>query len=183
MSYSINAALDLGMNVQESADATTSPSSTSGGQGATRIFDAFNTLLQYTAGTYPPVSGRVVDLHTVLASSPTDLDLTAIPSAADVSKAVDLTGLKVVAGVLWAPKDNAGGIEISLPMADGYELFGGADDVVTLLPGQRLVFGLDGEQDDAFANPNVAVSGTHKLITLTGTPTTDELYGLLLFGT
>lgn len=181
MSYALSAVLDLGMNAQEAADSDTSPSS-SEGQAAARIFDALNTTLRYTDETYPPISGRVVDLYTVIASSPLDLDLTAIPTAADISEVVDLTGLKLVAGVLWAPKDNVGSIRISCP-ANGYELFGAAGDAITLLPGQRFSYGLDGESDTDFTNPNVAVAAAHKLIHLVGTPTTDVLKGLLLFGT
>lgn len=180
MSYTITAALALGMSAQEAAGAATSPSSST--QGASRIFDALNKLLQYNSASYPPVSGRIPDLYTVLSASPTDLDLTAIPTAADIAKTTDLTGFKLVGGSLWAPKANAASIVVSCP-ANGYPLFGSSSDRITLLAGKRYTWGLDGELDSAFTNPNVAVDATHKLIRLSGTAGTDKLYGILLFGT
>ncbi len=182
MTISVAASLNLALVAKEITDTATSPSSTSGGQGATRIYDALAKLLNYDSASYPPVNGRVADLYTVMASSPIDIDLTAIQSSADISKTVDLTGKKLVAGALWAPKANTAGIVISCP-ANGYELFGSASDRVTLLPGKRLCWGLDGELASGYANPEVAVSGTHKLIRLTDATVTDKLYGLLLFGT
>lgn len=179
MSYTITANLNLSLNAVEAADTTTSPSS--GTQGAQRIFDALAKSLNFGAATYPPVNFRVVDLYTLLAGATADLDLTAIPTAADLTKTVDLTGKKVVAGAFWAPKANAATIRIAAGAATPYHLFGTATDGWTLPRGKRFAFGLDGELDTAFTNGNQAVAAANKLIRLTGTAG-DKLYGVLLFG-
>ena len=184
MSYVLSGALNLGLTGVSNADTTTSPGSTSGGQGSQRIFDALNKLLIYGAATYPPINGRIVDLYTLISATPIDYDLTAAQTAEDIAKTVDMTGKKVVAFGLWAPKANVNNIVVSCP-ANGYELFGAAADRVTLQPGDRYCFGIDGELSSTFVNPKIAVSGTHKLIRIAGTvgAGADKLYGLALFGT
>jgi hypothetical protein len=184
MSYSISGNLSLGLNANSVADTTTSPSSVSAGQGATRIFDALNKLLIYGPATYPPVNGRIIDFYTLISSTPISYDLTAALTAEDITKTVDMTGKKVVAFALWAPKANVNNIVITCP-ANGYELFGAAADRVTLQPGDRYCFGIDGELASTFVNPKFAVAATHKLISIAGTvgAGADKLYGLGLFGT
>lgn len=182
MAHTLTASVNLGLVAQETADATTSPSSGGTGQGAKRIFDYLNKLLQFGAGTYPPINTRVIDIYTVLSGTTADIDLTAVPVAADLTKTVDLTGKKIVAMAFWVPKANTGAtLRIAAGAATPYHIFGTSTDGITLAKGFRGVLALDGELDSAFSLATQAVAAGNKLIRITGT-SGDKLYGILLFG-
>lgn len=179
MSYTLSASVQARLDVTESADATTSPAS-GGTQGNARQFAEFSKNYALGASTYPPISGRVIDFSRTLAAADEDVDLTAAKTAADVAETVDMTGKKLVALILWAPKSNAGTIKLHQSGANDYSFNGGED--IVLQKGERLVKFLDGEGDSAYANPYAAVAAGAKIIRVSGT-VGDKLWAMAVMGT
>lgn len=178
MSYSHEATINLGLAVTEKADSTTSPGSSAVGQ--TRVFDGQSAVLSLNATSKPPISGRTVEFSVTLAGASQDLDLTAIPTSADVAVVFNATGLKLVSLILHAPKSNAGNVGINGAVLNGYPILGAVALVLT--KGLRLALGMDGESDAAYVNPNQAVDATHKIVQITGAAGY-VLRGRAVFGT
>lgn len=98
--------------------------------------DGFDRQVQLTQNTTPAVT-KVAYFDQALSGGAATIDLTALPHLGDV---VDGTGLNVRAFRLYNPGTNP--VTISKGASNGYEIFGGADGEVTVLPGHAVQFGV-----------------------------------------
>lgn len=110
----------------------------------------------YSSASTPPVSKVGYDKLTLSGGTDT-IDLTAVPN--QVEGAQDLTGVKIVCGILKAPSTNTGNVTIAKGASNGYELNG--THSIELKPGETLCFDKVDELTDVAAGAkNLDVSGT-----------------------
>lgn len=163
-------------NVTEVPDSSTSPDSSAA--GLSRMFDQLNKQVILQTGGSISLVANVVSLSRTLAAVDEDVDLTAAPLARALGLSTDMTGKKLVAIALFAPKANVGNITIKPhPTTNAYPLFIGSTEQRTLAPGRTIP---DFPTSESDAVPTIAVDGTHKVIRISGT-IGDVLSGLLLF--
>ncbi len=138
MAIELFASISQRLDVQERANAATSPASDE--VGLARVYDQYSTEIALTgeSSSFPQIGGAVVDLsHTLSGGTTKDFDLTAAPTAANTAVTVDKTGKKVVGLILRFAIDNAAaGVTFGEQGANGYELFGTA--VPRFYPGTNL---------------------------------------------
>lgn len=136
---SVRAIASAGLDVTETLAAASSPASSVDGVSNTRRYNAYNQLNKTLQSSTTPVADTVVDMSFTLAGASTTIDLTAVPSAADVDVDVDLTGKKLVALLISADADNAaGGVTMESGAANGYDFLGDAAYGLTLYPGMTV---------------------------------------------
>lgn len=160
----------------EVADATTSPAAAS--NGSTRVFDGGGGMNgNYTGSGTPALSGRVIDISRTMAATDEDIDLTAAPLGADITKTVDLTGKKLIGYMLKAAAANGGNIVVKPhPTTNAYQAFITTDQGRTLEPGRHMQ-SMPAVGSVAGA---AAVDGTHKVIRVSGA-VGYVLTGILIF--
>lgn len=155
----ISVAAQFKMSVTEVLAAAEAPAL--GTSGNELHFTGLDKSLNYNASSTPS-AGFVIDLsHTIPGGGTTDFDLTAAPLARDISKAVDLTGKKLVAAEIHNNSDAA--FTIAPGASNGYEVFG-TNITRTIAPGERVQFAFDGVDTD-----RDAVAAGDKVITIAGT--------------
>jgi hypothetical protein len=136
MPHTLRATINARLDVTESADSTSSPGSTEGGN--TRTYNTYGTGVQLSSneGSYPQIGGEVLDLSCTIGSGlARDFDLTSAPWAGNVLININKTGKKLVALELQCPiTNNAAGITFGPQGANGYALFG-ASKTIILYPG------------------------------------------------
>ncbi len=179
MAYSLNATCAASLTVRESADTTTSPNSSSGGNQ--RTYDGANLEVNLHSTSFPPLAGEAVDLSGTLGGTTLDFDLTAAPCARDVGETVDKSTKKLVGIIIQANKaNNAAGLTFGPQGANGYALFG-ANKTVILYPGAQLVlFYADPTQAAALTLNTPTVAAGAKDLRFTGTAA-DTWKALLIF--
>lgn len=127
------------LKITETLSSAESPASSSAGNS--RIFDNYNAVVALSATSTPKADGPVFDLSTTIAAgpTPTDFDLTAAPSARDISEMLDGTGKKLVAIKIQCHKNNnVAGVTIGPQGGNGYNLFGNTS-VPLFYPGTETV--------------------------------------------
>jgi hypothetical protein len=157
------------LDVRETADSTTSPSSGAGGDQ--RIYNQYSSNVTLKSDSFPPISGQAVDLsHTLSGGTTKDFDLTAAPWAGDISKTVDKTTKKIVGIILrFLTTNNAAGVTFGPQGANGHALFGAAV-VPRFYPGDQVVlFSADPDQATALTVNRPAVAAGSKDLRFTGT--------------
>jgi len=130
-------------------------------------FGGFNLNTTLTPTTTAQAELHACSEHTCNGSSQS-LDLTAIPHRDGTT--VNATGKKLVALLLRNPASNTGGITINDHATNGYKLFGDPGSGtprgrVRLLPGQTIAIAYESGK----ANAAAAVSGSAKIVEITGT--------------
>jgi len=119
-----------------------------------------------------PEADVLVVQEVTIGGSPTDIDLTAAPLG--VGRTADLTGKKLVGGLLKTKSTNAGAVTVGVSGANDYELWGASKDLV-IAKGRTIALA-DAEEQYA------AVGASDKIIRISGT-NGDTLYLLMVFGT
>lgn len=170
---SLEVSLAMRLDVTEILDAADAPAA--GAELNRLVFDQYSTDVTLTGDTDAAVDGAAVDLSKTLSGSSATLDLTAAPTARDITLSVDKTGKKLVAIVIVADaENNAAGVTIGPGDSDGYNLWGNSSSIV-LLPGERLVRAFT-----AAASTHQAVASGDKTIKYAGT-TGDVIQCLAVF--
>lgn len=165
MSYSLRATCVAKIDVIETADQTTSPGSTDGGNS--RTYDQYgqSSNLHGETGSFPEIGGQVADLsHTLSGVTTKDFDLTAVPWAGNVALNIDKTGKKLVGiEIRMAKGNNAGGVTFGPQGANGYALFGAAKTPI-FFPGAMIVMFLaDPVQESLTVNTPAVAAGAKDL--------------------
>lgn len=161
----VTASLQIISNIREALAAADLPTANSAGS-RTVTHDLWNYSLP--ADT---VIDYIVAYQVALAGASETIDLTAAPQAAGQS-AVDLTGKKVIAVLLYADSANAADITIGPGAADPYNLFGASNEL-DLHKGDYLALVAPGLG-------NAAVAAAVKDIKVAGTVGDKLAIGLLL---
>jgi hypothetical protein len=174
----IRAVATASIDVTETTTSTDSPASPVDGVSNVRRFNAYNQVNQVLDVNTTPKADTVVDLSHTFSGTSKTWDLTAAPTAKNITDTVDLTGKKLVGLIAYAdPDNNASGVLIKSGATNGYDLFGNAAYGVVLYPGMSLdLFQLGA----AAGEP--AVGASDKTIDLTGTAA-DVVQILAVFGT
>lgn len=118
-----------------------SPLSKEGGN-TRRINNISTSGLVLNGSSTPKVDVIPVDLSVTIPVGLTKtFDLTAVPSALDVSKNLDMTGYKLVA-MKWISEsaNNDAGIEIAQGGSNPYFLWGTTGDKITVFPGMDVLY-------------------------------------------
>lgn len=182
MSWTLQAALQMVLDVVEIADSTTSPGSNDAGNR--RVYDQYSQRinLHSLTGSYPEVGNRVVDLSYTLGGTTQDVDLAAAKWAGNVATTIDLTGKKLVALLLnFAKTNNAAGIDFGGHGANAYGLFG-TTTKPKFYPGMSFSLGnFDAAQNGtSFSLALPAVAAGAKDLRFVGTAA-DVITGLAIF--
>lgn len=139
-----------------------------------RLSKFLTTAKTFGGATTPPIAEVWSDTVDLAAGTAT-IDLNALTRPAPQS-ALDADTLELIIWGFAGATANTAGIEVAPDATNGYNLFGTADDKVTVYPGQ-IVVGYSTTQKDL---PTVA-GGSADEITFTGTGT-EQIHCLLAFG-
>lgn len=158
MSYSLAAAVELRLTVNETLDADDVPAVTT----PVLRHDAFNSSFSLNSASTPPIT-KMSAFELALSGGNATVDLTALTDSLGAAT-VDGTGLKVQCLKIQNPAANTGAITIVEGASNGHEVLGAAFKII-LQPGEEIQFqGID----HASA---VEISATHCTWDVTGTGT------------